>query len=118
MALAVMKNSLGKWTPPSGVVPLALAMRRVAPATIEPESHLTLPPTWCVSYSGVEIIASIVVRVVVRVRSPMAQVDSRIHESERRHNGLSWFGSIDALRPAVDDLYTQEHPKSGGYNRV
>ena len=35
----------GKQTPPSGAVPLAPATRRVAPATVEPESYLTLPPT-------------------------------------------------------------------------
>jgi len=45
--------------------------------------------------------------------SPAAQVDSRTQESQRGHNGLSWFGPINALRPAADDPYTQEHPKSG-----
>ena len=38
--------------------------------------------------------------------------------TQRRRNGLSWFGSIRSLRPAVDYPYTQEHPKSRGYNRV
>jgi hypothetical protein len=31
---------------------------------------------------------------------------------QRRHTGLSWFGPIRSLRPAADDPYTQEHPKS------
>jgi hypothetical protein len=34
--------------------------------------------------------------------------------TQRRRNGLSWFGPIRSLHPAVDDPYTQEHPKSGG----
>jgi hypothetical protein len=38
--------------------------------------------------------------------------------TQRRRNGLSWFRPIRSLRPAADDPYTQEHPKSGGYNRV
>ena len=33
---------------------------------------------------------------------------------QRRCNGLSWFGPIQSLRPAADDPYTQEHPKSEG----
>jgi hypothetical protein len=49
-------------------VPLAPAMRRVALATVESESHLTLPPTWRACYRGVRVMASIVVRVGVRVR--------------------------------------------------
>ena len=55
--------------------PLAPATRRVAPATVEPESHLTLPPTWCVSCRGVRTAASIVVRggVKVRVSGPGAK---------------------------------------------
>ena len=50
--------------------------------------------------------------------SSVAWVDSRTQESQGGRNGLSWFGPIDALRQAADDPYTQEHPKSGGYNRV
>ena len=34
--------------------------------------------------------------------------------TQRRRNGLSWFESIRSLRPAADDPYTQENPKSGG----
>jgi hypothetical protein len=45
--------------------------------------------------------------------SPVARVDSRTQESQRGHNGLSWFGPIDAQHPAADDPYTQKHPKSG-----
>ena len=48
--------------------------------------------------------------------SLVAWVDSRTQESQRGRNGLFWFGPIGALRPAADDPYTQEHPKSGGYN--
>ena len=48
----------------------------------------------------------------------VARVDSRTQESQRGRNGLSWFGPINALHPEADDPYTQEHPKSGGYNRV
>ena len=44
----------------------------------------------------------------------VARVDSRTQESQRGHNSLSWFRLIDALRPAIDDPYTQEHPKLGG----
>jgi hypothetical protein len=33
--------------------------------------------------------------------------------TQRRHNGLSWFGPIRSLRPTTDDPYTQEHLKSG-----
>jgi hypothetical protein len=45
--------------------------------------------------------------------SPVARVDSTTLESQRGCNDLSWSGSIDALRPAANDPYTQEHPKSG-----
>ena len=34
--------------------------------------------------------------------------------TQRRRNGFSWFWPIRSLRPAADDYYTQEHPKSGG----
>jgi hypothetical protein len=40
------ENLLRKRPPPSGAVSLALATRRVASATVELESHLTLPPAW------------------------------------------------------------------------
>ena len=46
---------------------LAPTTRRVAPATVEPESHMTRSPNWCTSYRGVETMASIVVRGGVRV---------------------------------------------------
>ena len=41
-------------------------------------------------------------------------MDSRTQESQRGRNGLSWFRPINALRPAADDPYIKEHPKSGG----
>ena len=34
--------------------------------------------------------------------------------TQRRCNSLSWFRPIQSLRPAADDPYTQEHPKSRG----
>jgi hypothetical protein len=43
------------------MVALAPAVRWVALATIAPELHLTLHPTWRASYRRVEIVASIVV---------------------------------------------------------
>ena len=46
--------------------------------------------------------------------SLVAWVDSRTQESQRGRNGLFWFGPIGALRPAADDPYTQEHPKTRG----
>ena len=42
----------------SGVVPLAPTTRRVAPTTIEPESHLMMPPTWHASCHRVETMTS------------------------------------------------------------
>jgi hypothetical protein len=57
-ALAAMENSLGKRTPSSVVVPLVPTTRRVALATVEPESHLALPPTWCASCRWVKTMAS------------------------------------------------------------
>jgi hypothetical protein len=44
-AQATIGVLLGKQTPAPRVMPLAPAKRRVAPAIVEPESHLTLPPT-------------------------------------------------------------------------
>jgi hypothetical protein len=55
---------------------------------------------------------------VLQYVSPVARVDSRIQESQRGRNALSWFRAISALHPATNDPYTQERPKSGGYNRV
>jgi hypothetical protein len=68
--------------------------------------------------SRVETAASIVVRVGVRVLvsggSGLLQ-NTRITE---RMQWFIWFGPMDALRPAADDPYIQEHPRSGGYNSV
>ena len=52
------ENSPWKRTTQSGAMPLAPVTRRVALATIEPESHLTLPPTWRASYREVKTVAS------------------------------------------------------------
>ena len=63
--------------------------------------------------------ASIVVRVGARVRVSGGSgglKNTRI--TEGMQEAKSWFGLIDALRPAASDPYTQEHPKLGGYNRV
>ena len=62
-----MMNSPGKQTPLSRVVLLALVIRQVSLATIEPKSHLTLPPTWCASCRGVGTATSIVILVGVIV---------------------------------------------------
>jgi hypothetical protein len=56
--------------------------------------------------------------VVSEYVSLVARVDSRTQESQRRRNGLSWFGPIGDLCLATDDSSTQGHPKLGGYNRV
>jgi hypothetical protein len=60
---------------------------------------------------GVETVASIVVRVDVRVRVSGGSgglKNTRI--MQRRCNGLSWFGPIRSLHPAADVL--KKHPKS------
>jgi hypothetical protein len=41
--------------------------------------------------------------------------NTRITERTQR---FSWFGTIGALRRAVDNPYTQKQPKLGGHNRV
>ena len=64
-------------------------------------------------YRGVRTMASMLFESVLEYGSLVALVDSRTQESHRGRNGLSWFGPIDALRPAADDHYTQKHPKSG-----
>ena len=66
---------------------------------------------------GSEWWQALLFELVLEYVSLVARVDLRKQESQRR-NSLSWFGSIDALCPATDDPYTQEHPKLGGYNRV
>ena len=63
----------------------------------------------------VKTTASIVVWVGVRVRvSGGSGGLKNIRITQRRRNGLSWFGPIRSLHPASDDPYTQEHPKSRG----
>jgi hypothetical protein len=44
-APTMMKNTLGKRSPLSRAAPPALVIRLVALATVEPKSHLILPPT-------------------------------------------------------------------------
>jgi hypothetical protein len=109
-ALAVMKNSPGKRTLPSRAVLLALATRRVALATIEPESHLTLPSAPAIV--GSEPWQAYLLESVSEYGSLVAWVDSRTQESQRGYNSLSWFRIIDALHPTADDPYL-EALKSG-----
>jgi hypothetical protein len=63
--------------------------------------------------AGSELRLALLFESVLKYISPVTRVDSRTQESQRGHNGLSWFRLIDALRLAADDPYTQEHPKSG-----
>jgi hypothetical protein len=72
----------------AGVAAPASVMRRVAPATIEHESHLTRSSTWCASCRGVETIASIVVHRV------SLSVGLWWLRTQRRHNNLSWLGLL------------------------
>jgi hypothetical protein len=92
----MMENSPGKQTSRSRVVPLAPAMWRVAPATVEPESHLTLPPTYCASYHRVRTMANMLFESVSEYESLMARIDSRTQESHREdamvYPGLGQFG--------------------------
>ena len=67
---------------------------------------------------GSELRQALLSESVSEYGSSVAWVDSRTQESQRGHNGLFWFGSIGALHPAIDDPYTQKHPKLGGYNKV
>jgi hypothetical protein len=62
---------------------------------------------------GLEPRQALLFEVVSEYVSPVARVDSRTQESQRGHNGLSWFGPIGALRPIADDPFIQEHQKSG-----
>jgi hypothetical protein len=94
-------------------------MRQVASATVEPESHLMLPSTWCASCHGVKTVANMLFKSVSKYKVSGGSgglKNTRI--TQRRRNGVSWFGPIWSLHLAADDPYTQEHPKSRGYNRV
>ena len=89
------------------------------PTTIELESNLMLPPTWRASCRRVETMVSMLFESVSEYEVSGGSgglKNTRI--TQRRRNSLSWFGPIQSLRPTADDPYTQEHPKSGGYNRV
>ena len=79
----MLEKLSGKRTPPSRAVPLALVTRWVAPATVELETHLMLPPTWRASYRGVKTEASMLFESVSEYRSPVARVDSGTQESRR-----------------------------------
>ena len=70
------------------------------------------------SVAGLELRQALLFESVSEYVSLVVRMDSKTQESQRGCNGLSWFGPIGALRPAADVSYTQEHPKSGGYNRV
>jgi hypothetical protein len=58
------------------------------------------------SVTGLEPRQGLLFELVSEYMSVVARVDSRTQESQRGHNGLSWFGPIDALCLAVDDPYT------------
>jgi hypothetical protein len=112
------KNSPGKWMPSSGVMPLALGTRRVASTIIEQKSHLTRSPNWRTSYRTIKTMVSIVVH---RVPLSMCLQWLEWTQEHKDHREDAWFilvWAIGALRLAADDPYAQEHPKSGGYNRV
>jgi hypothetical protein len=96
-------------------VPLAPTTRRVAPATVEPESHLTLSPTWRASYRGVKTVTSMLFELVsgYRVSSGSGGLKNT-RNTQRRCNSLSWFGAIRSLCLVANDPYSQEHPKSRG----
>jgi hypothetical protein len=56
-----------------------------------------------------------VVQVGVRVRGLRGSGGLKnTRNTQKRHNGLFWFGPIRSLRPAADDPYTQEYQKSRG----
>jgi hypothetical protein len=86
----MMENSQGKQTLLSRVVPLASTTRRMALATVEPESHLTSSPTWHANFHGVETMASMLFESVSKygVFGGLGGLrNTRI--TQRRHNGLS-----------------------------
>jgi hypothetical protein len=99
-------------------VPLAPTTRRVAPATVESESHLTMPLPSALAIAGSESWQALLFESVSEYGSLVTRVDSRTQESQRGHDDLSWFRPIGALRLVVDDPYTQKHSKLEGYNRV
>jgi hypothetical protein len=68
--------------------------------------------------AGSELSQALLFESALEYVSLVARVDSRTTRIQRGRNDLSYFRPIGALCPAVDDPYTQEHPKSRGYNRV
>jgi hypothetical protein len=74
---------------------------------------LDTAPTWRASCRGVRTAASMLFKLVSEYGSSVARVDSRTQESQRGRNDLSWFEPIGAIRPVVNDPYTQKHPKLG-----
>jgi hypothetical protein len=84
------KNLSGKWTPPFGAVPLAPTTRWVAPAIVEPESHLMLPPTLRISYRGVKTMTrKLYESMSEREVSSASGGLKNTRTTQRRHNGLS-----------------------------
>jgi hypothetical protein len=76
-------------------------------------SELKAPKNSLTTAAGLKPRQALLFESVSEYVFSVARVDSRTQEPQRGRNGLSWFEPIDALRPAADDLYTQEHPKSG-----
>jgi hypothetical protein len=69
---------------------------------------------WMEMCCGVKTMASMLFELVLEYEVSGGSGGLRNTRITQRHNGLSWFGPIQSLRPAADDPYTQEHPKSGG----
>jgi hypothetical protein len=69
---------------------LALVTRRVASATVEPESHSTLLPTWRASCHGVKTAASMLFKLVSEYEVSSGSSGLRnTRIMQRRCNGLS-----------------------------
>jgi hypothetical protein len=80
--------------------------------------HISQPDTFSASVAGSKPRQALLFVVVSKWVSPVARVDSRTRESQEGTQRFILVWAIGALRPAADDPYTQEHPKSRGYNRV
>ena len=77
------------------------------------EKAIWVPKSLVTNCHGVETMASMLFKLVSEYGVSGGSGGLRnIRITQRRRNGLSWFGPIRSLRPAADDPYTQEHPKS------
>jgi hypothetical protein len=95
-------------------------MRRMALATVEPESQLTLPPSWRTNCHGVKTVASMLFESVSEYGSPVARVDSGTQESRR--GDAMVYPSLGQYGPYVQQLMIlilkSTQNRQGGYNRV